>query len=94
MSILGDKFTNLLFNNVPVAVDSHCNTSRLGVTGDSMYFLNEDYWEFIVNSRADFTFGEFIEPVNQDVMSQKIRLYAALACSNPARQGLMSALTA
>lgn len=87
-------FTNLLFNNVPFAVDSHCNTSRAGTTGDSLYFLNEEYIELVVSSRADFKLEDFQQPVNQDAMSAKLLWAGDLIFSNIARQGLMSALTA
>lgn len=87
-------FTNLLFNNVPFAVDSHVNTTRAGVTGDSLYFLNEEYIQLVVSSRRDMVLEDFLQPVNQDAMTAKLLWAGELVFSNIARQGLMSALTA
>jgi hypothetical protein len=87
-------FTNQLFNNVPVCVDSHCNTTRAAVTGDSMYFLNEDYIELVVSPRADFKLEDFIVPVNQDVAVAKILWAGQLIVKNVKRQGIMNAVTA
>lgn len=84
-------YTNLLFDNVPVVVDSHCNTSRLGTTGDSMYFLNETYIELDV--LKDMTMNPFVRPVNQDAMVATLLLYCNIIFSNLQRQGLLSALT-
>lgn len=87
-------FTNLLFNNVPFAVDSHCNTSRAGTTGDSLYYLNEEYIELVVSPRADMKLEDFQQPVNQDAMTAKLLWAGNLIFSNVKRQGLQSALTA
>lgn len=79
-------FTNLLFNGVPVAVDSH-------VPANQMYFLNEDYIYLFVNPRADFNMKEFREPVNQDAMTSLI-LWAGNVCiTNCARQGKLLGIT-
>ena len=79
-------FTNLIFNGVPVAVDSH-------VPANEMYFLNEDYMYLYVNPRADFDMREFREPVNQDAMTSLI-LWAGDVCfSNLARQGKLVNVT-
>lgn len=87
-------FTNLLFNNVPFAVDSHVNSSRGGTTGDSLYFLNEDYWEWIVHSNRDIIVEDFQQPVNQDAMVAKMLFMGNLVCSNVRLQGVMTAITA
>lgn len=79
-------FTNLLFDNVPVAVDSH-------VPANHIFFCNEDYFHFYVNTRADFNMKEFREPVNQDAMTSLILWAGNLVLSNCARQGKMSAVT-
>lgn len=79
-------FTNLLFNGVPVAVDSH-------VPASSMYFLNEDYIYLFVNPRADFNMKEFREPVNQDAMTSLILWAGNIVVSNCARQGVLVNVT-
>lgn len=80
-------FTNLLFNNVPVTVDSKCTTNHV-------YFLNETYWDLVVASKVDFRMKEFREPVDQDAMTSLILWAGTLICRNPARQGKLSAITA
>jgi hypothetical protein len=76
-------FTNLIFNGVPVAVDSHVPASQ-------MFFLNEDYIYLYVNPRADFNMKEFREPINQDAMTSLI-LWAGDVCfSNLQRQGKLT----
>ena len=79
-------FTNLVFNQVPFAVDSH-------VPANHIFFLNEDYIHLFVNPRADFAMKEFREPVNQDAMSSLILWAGNVVLSNCARQGKMSAVT-
>jgi hypothetical protein len=79
-------FTNLIFNGVPVAVDSHVPTAN-------MFMLNEDYIYLYVNPRADFNMKEFREPVNQDAMTSLI-LWAGDVCfSNLQRQGKLTGVT-
>jgi hypothetical protein len=79
-------FTNLIFNGVPVAVDSH-------VPANQMFMLNEDYMYLYVNPRADFNMKEFREPVNQDAMTSLI-LWAGDVCfSNLQRQGKLTGVT-
>jgi hypothetical protein len=79
-------FTNLIFNGVPIAVDSHVPASQ-------MFYLNEDYIYLYVNPRADFNMKEFREPVNQDAMTSLI-LWAGDVCfSNLQRQGKQTGIT-
>src|SRR4029077_10383942 len=65
-------FTNLLYNNIPMVVDSHCNTVRAGTTGDSLYMLNEDYIELCVSPRADMKLEDFQPAINQDAAVAKL----------------------
>ena len=80
-------FTNLLFNNVPVVVDSHCNANHI-------YFLNEDYILIAVSPRADMKLEDFQTPVNQDAAVAKILWAGNLILQNVRRQGLMNAVAA
>ncbi len=80
-------FSNLIFNGVPLAVDSHTPANHI-------FFLNEEYIDLFVNPRADFNMKEFREPVNQDAMVSLILWAGNIAVSNCARQGKMTALTA
>jgi hypothetical protein len=79
-------FTNLLFNSVPVLVDSH-------VPANHMFMINEDYVYLFVNPRADFTMKDFREPVNQDAMTSLILWAGNLVLSNCQRQAKFTALT-
>lgn len=78
--LASNGFTNLLFNGVPVCVDSH-------VPSQQMYFINEDYVYLYVNPRADFNMKEFREPVNQDAMTSLILWAGNVVLTNCARQG-------
>lgn len=84
--LASNGFTNLLFNGVPVCVDSHVPASQ-------MYFLNEDYIYLYVNPRADFNMREFREPVNQDAMTSLILWAGNVVLSNCARQGKLLGIT-
>lgn len=79
-------FTNLLFNGVPITVDSH-------VPASNMYFINEDYVYLYVNPRADFNMKEFREPVNQDAMTSLILWAGNVVLTNCARQGKLLGVT-
>jgi hypothetical protein len=79
-------FTSLLFNGIPVIVDSHCTASYL-------YAINENYISLIVHSDEDFRFEPFQRPVNQNVGSAKIYWTGSLTCSNCRMQGWKSTLT-
>jgi hypothetical protein len=76
-------FTNILFNGVPMLVDSHCPSG--GGIGEILY-LNEDYYYLYVNHRADMDMREFREPINQDAMVAFLLWAGNLVCMNPSRQ--------
>lgn len=80
-------FTNLLFNGVPVVVDSW-------IPANHMFMLNEDYVYLFVNPRADFSMKDFREPVNQDAMTSLILWAGNLVLANCARHGKFTVLTA
>lgn len=84
--LASNGFTNLLFNGVPVCVDSHVPASQ-------MYFINEDYVYLYVNPRADFNMKEFREPVNQDAMTSLILWAGNVVLTNCARQGKLLGVT-
>lgn len=78
---MGDAgFQNLLFKAVPIVYDLYCPTQ-------TMFFLNEDYIEFVVDTVMDFKLSEFVKPSDQDARIAQIMLYANLTMSNMARQG-------
>lgn len=80
-------FTNLLFNGVPVVVDSWC-------PANNMFMVNEDYVYLFVNPRADFNMKDFREPINQDAMTALILFAGNVVLSNCQRHGKMTALVA
>lgn len=85
-------FTNVLFNNTPVVVDSHVfdgpNTSNSAIV-----FLHEDALHLAVSPRADFYMQDFQTPVNQDAMVSQLFWAGQLVTTNCALQSKMSAVT-
>lgn len=81
-------FTNLLFNGVPLVVDSH-----ISGTNGKVFFLNEDFMYLWVSPRANFTLEDFQTAINQDAMVAKLLWAGNLAISNRALQGKFTALT-
>ena len=79
-------FQNILFNGTPVVVDNKCPSSH-------MFFLNEDYLQFIVHPDRDFRFRPFTSPENQDVATAHILWMGALVLSNPRMCGKFGAIT-
>lgn len=89
--LLQAGFTNLLFNNIPLVVDSH--VASTANNNGVMFFLNEDYIYFVVASRVDFYMEDFQTPVNQDAMVAKLMWAGNLIFNNCQRQGKFTALT-
>lgn len=80
-------FSSLMFNGIPVIVDSHC-------TAAAMYFINEKYLHLFVHKDCDFAFEAFQKPINQDAKLAKILWMGALGSSNNRMHGKLSAITA
>lgn len=80
-------FTNVMFNQLPVIVDSHC-------TALHWYFLNEKYITLFYHPRDDMRFESFVKPNDQQVASAKILWAGQMVCSNPRMQGKFNALAA
>jgi hypothetical protein len=87
-------FTNLLYNNVPMVVDDHVNTTRAGTAGDHMYFFNEDFMELVCHPGRDMVFVDFVKPANQDAFVGQLLTMMNLVFTNIRLQGLMTALAA
>lgn len=79
-------FTNLLYNGVPIIVDSH-------VPSGYVFALNEKYLSLCAHKDENFRFAPFIKPTNQNVKVAQIFWTGALTCSNCRMQGVMNALT-
>jgi hypothetical protein len=80
-------FSSLMFNGIPVIVDSHA-------TAAGMFFLNEKYLHLFAHKGCDFEFEPFQKPVNQDVKMAKILWMGAFGSSNNRMHGKLSAITA
>jgi hypothetical protein len=86
-------FDHLMFNNVPWLCDDHID--NVNNTGDgTLFFLNEEYWTFVVGQGGNFVIEDFVKPPNQDAMTAIMKLYCQLICANPARQGKFTKLSA
>lgn len=85
-------FTNILFNNVPIVMDSQVDDSNGTAANGKLYFLNENWFELAVSPRADMAMEDFQTPHNQDAMTAKILWAGELLCKNPRLQGAFTAL--
>jgi hypothetical protein len=86
-------FDHLIFNNVPWLADDHID-DFLGTGDGNLFFLNEEYWNFVVGQGGNFVIEDFVKPPNQDAMTAIMKLYCQLICANPARQGKFTKLAA
>ena len=84
-SLADAGFQNLMYRNMPIVVDDHCNAGEL-------YMLNEKYLQFRHHRKRNFKFEGFQKPVNQDASVAKILWLGALTCSNRSRQGKITGL--
>jgi len=78
-------FMNLMFNGIPIIVDSHCPSGDL-------YFLNENYLSLKYHPKENFRFEPFQKPINQNVAVAHIYWTGAFTCSNPRMQGVLTAI--
>ena len=72
-------FQTLRFKGASVVVDSHAPAG-------SMIMLNTKYLDFKVHSKRNFTFENFMKPINQDARVAKIFWMGQLTCTNPRMQ--------
>lgn len=80
-------FSSLMFNGVPVLVDSHCPSS-------SWFFLNEEYLSLYAHKNEDMRFEPFAKPTNQNLKLAKIYWMGSYGSSNNRMHALSNALTA
>ena len=78
-------FQTLKFKGATVVVDSHCPAGH-------MVFLNTKYLDFKVHSKRNFSFENFMKPINQDARVAKIFWMGQLVCTNPRMQGAIVGL--
>lgn len=80
-------FSNIVFNGVPVIVDSHCPAGQL-------YMVNEEYLHLYVSPERDFYLRDFVVPPNQDAYTSLIMWLGNLIITNLLRQGKMLSIVA
>lgn len=86
-------FTNLLFNNTPWVVDSHCFDGP-NASNSAILLLNEDYIYWFVTPRGDFAMEDWQKPADQDAYVSMLLFAGNLGITNDARQGKMTAVAA
>lgn len=93
-------FTSLMFNGIPVVVDSHVPksgdvpTGGSAITADYWYFLNMNHVELAAHKMAFFTFERAVMPTNQWVHIGRYFFVGNILVDNPRYHGKLSALTA
>lgn len=81
-------FTSLLFEGIPVVVDSHC-------PANFMYFLNTRYMSFISHSGLSMKLRPFMSPVNKPQMrTAYLRWGGNLTGSNCRYQAVLTSIVA
>jgi len=84
-------FSGGWYRNQPWLVDEHINPTG---TEGLLFFLNENYFELVVNQNGDFEVGDFQQPTNQFVIVSLIYFAGALVNTNPQVNGKFTALAA
>lgn len=80
-------FQFLQFKSAPMFPDPDCQSG-------AMYFLNFNHLYLQVQAGADFSSGEFIEPVNQRVLVSKLFATCELVCDSRLLQNKLTGITA
>lgn len=78
-------FKNLIFNGIPVVVDSHCPSGYV-------FALNENYLSLKAHKDENFRFDGFIKPTNQNVKVAHIFWTGAMTSSNNRMHGEMTSI--
>lgn len=78
-------FINLIFNGIPVIVDSH-------VPSGYLFTINENYIQLLAHKDENFRFTGFRQPTNQNVKVAQIFWTGAMTSSNNRMHGMMNAL--
>jgi hypothetical protein len=80
-------FTSLLFNGIPITVDSKCPAKH-------MYFINENHTYLVKHPDEDFKYVPFAWRTDQEVMVAKIRTANQLISDECRKSGVIKALDA
>ena len=81
------SFSGLKFSTAMVKFDPNCATGNL-------YMLSPEAMSFVVHSDADWSIGDFKEPVDQDVRTAKVIWMGNLVINNRRRLGKLTGITA
>lgn len=68
-------FQTILMNGKPIGVDSYCPANYF-------FWLNEDYFWFVVHSSENFRMEPWVKPYNQNARSSKIYVAGNFVSSN------------
>lgn len=79
-------YSAINFNGAAVVIDSHAASGNL-------WLLNTDWVKLVVHEDRQFTFGGFMTPTNQDVMTGKIFWAGQLIVCAPRLQTRMTGLS-
>lgn len=61
-------------------------------SAETMYFLNTEFLEFIVDRETDFINTPFVRPENADARTAQILLYGQLVTTNPRKLGVLASI--
>jgi hypothetical protein len=78
----GLGFDNLAFQGKPLVEDSHNPAGQI-------FLWNIDHCRLVVHEDENFNFEGFKEPVNQDVIIGRWKVYGNFECRKPASCGVM-----
>jgi len=84
-------FSGSWYRNQPWMVDEHVNPTG---TEGLLFFINDDYWELVINQNGDFVVHPFQQPTNQFVITSLVYVAGNIICTNPQLQAKYTALTA
>jgi hypothetical protein len=84
-------FSGGWYRNQPWLVDEHI--APTGTEG-LLFFINDDYWELVINQNGDFVVHPFQQPTNQFVITSLVYVAGNIICTNPQVQSKFAALTA
>lgn len=79
-------FETIKFHNAPIFFDRN-------VPAGYVYGLNLKYFTLYKLGPNWFKFSDWMEPINQDLVVKKVKLYGQLAISNRKRQFLLTGVT-
>lgn len=93
-------YESVRFKGADVIWDEMMPDIETGVTYDSaswskgtMFFINSDFMELVIDSATDFITTPFVRPENQDARVAQILAMMNLTCMNRRKQGIIYGIT-